>query len=583
MNVEELAALADAGTLRCDVLVVGGGPAGLTVARALAGTRRDVLVLESGRLQEAPETEELNTVIGDPDAWTAEQLRRRETFHAPQARLWSNDRQAFGVRCRALGGSTAAWAGKSAAFDTIDFAARPWVPNSGWPVRRDEIELHLDRAASSLNLGVNCYDDGLWEVMHRRPPEPRPDPAVMGSFFWQFARSTIDPMDVMRVGAEFLANPPENCRVLTGATVLEVLTDPSGGRATGVAAGDMSGRRHIIEARAVVLAASAIENARLLLNSRSEAHPDGVGNRHGNVGRYLMDHPSAVVAHFEPDAVVRMAEMFGFFGVKSAAGVNMYMRGLAPTQQVQEAEKLLNCAVFMPGERAPDDPWDAFKRLLKRKSGSPASDVMAIVKSPGLVAKGAGRLAFQSKYFPKPVSRFVIDQIIRFRPSLAVEEYMTGGVPHKLVGLPIHAICEQAPDRDNRVYLSDRTDRFGMRLPAVRWKVGEMETGTLIRLTEIVQRSLGAAGLPKPVAEPWVTQKDGAAAAIIDMAHTAGTTRMSETPTTGVVDANCRVFGCDGLYVAGGSVFPTSGHANSTLMIVAFAHRLADHLAGQLR
>jgi choline dehydrogenase-like flavoprotein len=51
---------------------------------------------------------------------------------------------------------------------------------------------------------------------------------------------------------------------------------------------------------------------------------------------------------------------------------------------------------------------------------------------------------------------------------------------------------------------------------------------------------------------------------------------MSENPSTGVVDQNCRIHGVHGLYVSGASVFPTSGHANPTLMILALAIRLAD-------
>ena len=61
-----------------------------------------------------------------------------------------------------------------------------------------------------------------------------------------------------------------------------------------------------------------------------------------------------------------------------------------------------------------------------------------------------------------------------------------------------------------------------------------------------------------------------------------GTTRMSDEPTRGVVDRNCRVHGVDNLYVAGSSVFPTSGSANPTLNILALAYRLTDHLREQL-
>ena len=60
--------------------------------------------------------------------------------------------------------------------------------------------------------------------------------------------------------------------------------------------------------------------------------------------------------------------------------------------------------------------------------------------------------------------------------------------------------------------------------------------------------------------------------------HHMGTTRMAESPREGVVDADCRVHGTANLFVAGSSVFPSTGNANPTLTIVALALRLADHL-----
>ena len=580
LNITDLSDYSDTDILSCDVLVIGSGPAGLTIAQGLEGSELDVLIVESGGLVETSQAESLNKVTAASTTWSEEQVRRRIDYHAAQAKFWDHDRQEYGVRCRAIGGSTAAWAGKSAAFDQIDFANRDWVPNSGWPIGLDDLTDALDRAAASLNLNVNCYDDRLWEFLKRRPPEPCPDPTVLGSFFWQFARSRINPMDVMRVGEEFVNAPPRDCRIITGTTVTELVTDETGNTITGALAASVSDTRHTIKASTVVLAASAIENARILLNSRKR-HPKGLGNEHDVVGRFLMDHPGSVVAKFEGPAIAKMVQLFGFYGLKTNAGTNMYMRGLAPTKEVQEAEGLLNCAAFMPGERAPDDPWDAAKRILKRRSENYGSDCIAILKSPGLVVRGLGRLALQNPRFPNWLSQFIVNQVVRFRPNMAVEEFLTGGVPHKLTGLSVQIVCEQTPDPENRITLSDRKDRFGVPYPEARWQVGDMEMRTISRFAEIIHQQFSKDQLPPPVLEEWVREADFEKAAIIDMAHTAGTTRMSSDPTQGVVDQNCKVHNVEGLYVAGASVFPTSGHANPTLMIVALAFRLAEHLQGR--
>jgi choline dehydrogenase-like flavoprotein len=63
-----------------------------------------------------------------------------------------------------------------------------------------------------------------------------------------------------------------------------------------------------------------------------------------------------------------------------------------------------------------------------------------------------------------------------------------------------------------------------------------------------------------------------------DASHHIGTARMSRDPRDGVVDEQCAVHGVGNLFVAGSAVFPTSGHANPTLTIVALAIRLAGHL-----
>jgi len=92
----------------------------------------------------------------------------------------------------------------------------------------------------------------------------------------------------------------------------------------------------------------------------------------------------------------------------------------------------------------------------------------------------------------------------------------------------------------------------------------------------LTSEAFSQAGLPKPILEPWVAEKRLADGIIIDMAHTLRNhANVREIPGSGVVDENCQVHGVRGLYIAGGSVFPTSGHANPTLMLLAFAIRLA--------
>jgi choline dehydrogenase-like flavoprotein len=581
MQIEDLTTFPADSVFEADLAIIGGGPAGLTVAREFFGTSTRVLLLESGLLDETPDHAALAELdsVGEPR--TDAQKQKRTAFHGASSSSWSQDAQPYGVRCRALGGSSHAWAGKSAAFDSIDFAERSWVPFSGWPIRHNSLAPYLDRAADVLNLGPNIYDDGLWKLISMTPPEPRLDDEGLRSFFWQFARSRLDHLDIMRFGREFLNFKASNVRILLNATARQIQLASNGASFDGLEISTIDGARSKVKAKVAVIAASGIENARLLLTSNT-VQSSGIGNGHDLVGRFLMDHAGARVGRFDEAGLTQIVKRFGFYGVRHGGRTHMYMHGLAPTSALQQSEQLLNSAVYFMPERAPDDPWDALKRILRRTSAKPVQDTLSVVSGAGLLAKGIGMKVLASDATPTILKDFIVDTAIRYRPNLVAEEFQSRGLPHKLTGVWIDAIAEQRPDPDSRVSLSDRTDRLGVPLAKVNWRINDDERRTIVRIAHLTRDVFARAGLPQPILEPWVAEERLADGVIIDMAHTLGTTRMSDNPKSGVVDQHCQVHGVRGLYVAGASVFPTSGHANPTLMILALAIRLADTIKSRL-
>jgi choline dehydrogenase-like flavoprotein len=581
MQIEDLATFPANSVFEADLAIIGGGPAGLTIAREFFGTAVRVLLLESGLLAETPGHAALAELdsIGEPR--TDAQKQKRIAFHGASSSSWSPDVQPYGVRCRALGGSTHAWAGKSAAFDPIDFERRSWVPYSGWPIGYESVAPYLDRAADVLNLGPNTYDDNLWKLIGIAPPKPRLDAEGLRSFFWQFARSRLDHLDIMRFGREFVTFKAANVRVLLNATVKQIELTTDGGSYEGLEISTIGGVRSKVKAKMAVIAASGIENPRLLLVSNA-IQSRGIGNDHDQVGRFLMDHAGARVARFDQAGLMEIVKRFGFYGVRHGGRMHMYMHGLAPAPALQEREQLLNSAVYFMPERSPNDPWDALKRLLRRTSAKPVQDALAVVSGAGLLAKGVGMKVLDSNTTPTILKDLIVDAAIRFSPNLVAEEFQSRGVPHKLTGVWLDAIAEQRPDPDSRVSLSDRSDRLGLPLAKVNWRINDDERRTIVRIAHLTRDAFARAGLPQPILEPWVAEERLADGVIIDMAHTLGTTRMSDNPKSGVVDENCQVHGVRGLYVAGSSIFPTSGHANPTLMILAFAIRLADTIKSRL-
>ena len=117
-----------------------------------------------------------------------------------------------------------------------------------------------------------------------------------------------------------------------------------------------------------------------------------------------------------------------------------------------------------------------------------------------------------------------------------------------------------------------------MPLLRIDWRIGELERRSVMRLNELIGLELRRVGLPEHFRNNHLSEDINWRSQFIDRAHPSGTTRMSDSPKQGVVDRNCKVHGVAGLYIAGSSVFPTAGHANPTLMIVALAIRLADWL-----
>jgi choline dehydrogenase-like flavoprotein len=140
---------------------------------------------------------------------------------------------------------------------------------------------------------------------------------------------------------------------------------------------------------------------------------------------------------------------------------------------------------------------------------------------------------------------------------------------------------EPAPNPNSRVTLSPERDRLGKNRVRLDWRLSDIDLFTMKRAQQILAEEFGRVGFGRLKIMPiesegsWPSPPFGSW-------HHIGTTRMHTDPKKGVVDSNCRVHGVANLFVAGSSVFPTAGHANPTLTIVALSIRLADHVKNTL-
>jgi choline dehydrogenase-like flavoprotein len=132
--------------------------------------------------------------------------------------------------------------------------------------------------------------------------------------------------------------------------------------------------------------------------------------------------------------------------------------------------------------------------------------------------------------------------------------------------------------------LADEKDELGVPRATLHWAFTSLERKSVCRIYETMGQQAGAAGLGRVKLKDGLADARGTGLPASTSAgwHHMGTTRMSDDPKLGVVDANCRVHGIGNLYVAGSSCFPTGAGVNPTFTIVALAIRLADRLKQQL-
>jgi hypothetical protein len=160
--------------------------------------------------------------------------------------------------------------------------------------------------------------------------------------------------------------------------------------------------------------------------------------------------------------------------------------------------------------------------------------------------------------------------------GVAVRKAVFGqGMPVESLWLRCHS--EQIPNPDSRVTSGAECDAFGSRRVVLDWRLTAEDKRSINDLHHLLGTEVGRTGFGRlryDLSEDGSTWPDD----LLGNAHQMGTTRMHRDPKLGVVNENCRVHSMANLYVAGSSVFPTSGSANPTLTIVALALRLADHI-----
>jgi choline dehydrogenase-like flavoprotein len=231
-----------------DVAVVGSGPAGMTVAVALARLGRDVLLLEGGERHYSDESQAQyeGEVVGD--------------------HYFALD----GCRVRCLGGTSVHWSGWTRPFEAEDFDRRDYASHAYWPISKTDLDPYRRTAAKLLNV-IDDYPhrdigDGLRHMRFQISREPT-----------RFAEAYLDELTASR-------------RITLAMNSNLVGVELAEGRVTGFQMADYKGNKRLIRARHYVMACGGIENSRLLLHFNAQSGGRLV-RQPATLGRYWMEHP----------------------------------------------------------------------------------------------------------------------------------------------------------------------------------------------------------------------------------------------------------------------------------------------------
>lgn len=201
----------------------------------------------------------------------------------------------------------------------------------------------------------------------------------------------------------------------------------------------------------------------------------------------------------------------------------------------------------------------------------------AMIQEHGILNCGLGIYTHENE----SVLRRTLADLACVSPDLA-DGVMASVGTDTLCWTTVEAFWEQLPHWDNRIELSDKTDAFGMPQVKLYWKKNEVDLRTIQVAARLLGEFLAKEDYGRLRLRSWVTGDEEIPTDRVGAGfHHMGGARMARTKDTGVVDRNCALFGQENMYVAGSSVYPSTGHANPVLTIVQLALRLAHHLSNR--
>ena len=552
-----------------DVCIVGSGAGGGTAAYVLTKAGANVVMLEAGQWWDSAKDSKMMAWPYDSPRRGAKTREREFGEFDGCIGSWTIDGEPYTTapnerfdwyRARMLGGRTNHWGRISLRFGPDDFKHKSLDGlGDDWPWGYDEIKPYYDELDKFVGLfgtveGLHNDPDGIFLP----PPKPRCYELLIKEAADELKITCIPSrLSILtrplngRAACHYCGQCGRGCathsnfsstsvflppalatgklKIITGAMAREVLTDTNG-LATGVSyVNTADGQEYTVRAKAVVLAASACESARLMLNSRSPRHPNGLSNSSGQLGKNLTDSTGLSVGGFIPKLLDMPAH-----NEDGTGGMHLFMPWWLDNKKLNFPR---GYHIEIGGGR--DMPGYGF--------GS------GIQFAPGGTGGGYGA-------------------------KLKAEYRRYYGASVGFAGRG-----EMVPNADCYCEIDPNTvDRYGIPVLRFRWKWGESEILQARHMQETFREIIQQMG-----GEPYGTMPDRdhdygleAGGRII---HEAGCTRMGADPKTSVLDEWCHAHEAKNVAVCDAGPFVTNADKNCTWTIMALAWRTSTHLADGLK
>ncbi len=556
-----------------DVCIIGSGAAGGAAAKVLTEGGLSVVMLEAGPALN-PERDYKEHVwpydLPHRGVGVGAKLRGEESdeFMAPNG-AWEIEGEPYTsepgstfrwFRSRIVGGRTNHWGRVALRFSAANFKSRSADGlGDDWPISYDDVAPYYDKVESYIGVfGTRENIPGSPDGIFQPPPKPRCTEKIL--------KNACDKLNILCVPARMaIITQPLNGRppchycgqcsrgcisasnfsssqvlippaqatgrltLITNAMAREIIVGKDGKAAAASYIDRTTRTEHRIHAHSFVLAASACESARLLLNSRSSQFPNGLANSSGAVGRNLMDS----VGSFGSGYIPRLEKMPPHN--HDGSGGN-----------------------FLPHVYI---PWWKFDRKSEFLRGYH-------------IEPGGGRFMPVAGDFDD-----VCDRVEGYGPSLKQNCRRSYGTTIGLEGMG-----EMIPNKNTYCELDpSEVDESGIPVLRFHWRSGDNEIKMAKDMQQTFRAIIEAAGgtylteTTPDGANPYGIYDGGVAI------HESGTVRMGTDPKTSVLNGFCQAHDVKNLFVTDAGAFVTSPDKNPTLTILALSWRASEYLLDQAK